>query len=216
MYKCWYYILYIIGSKLGIRLQLHIQIQMHTHINTHTPTHTHIVSQEIYLSNNTNFFKNIILSFFCCVYNFGLNLVSLVQNIKNLPAMWDTWVWSLSQDDPLEEGMATHCRILAWKIPMDRGAWRATVYGVTKSRTGLSISKLMQMLEFSWVYAFWNQLYWSERMCNYMLPCGGHSSVCFDRGTPFSQSPQCRYKIPPPLPKISFSSQLNVYPLSHR
>ena len=33
------------------------------------------------------------------------------------------------------EGMATHCSILAWRIPMDRGAWWATVHGVTKSRT---------------------------------------------------------------------------------
>ena len=146
--------MYIIGSKLGIRLQLHIEIQMHTH------THTHIVSQEIYLSNNTNFLKNIILSFFCCVYNFGLNFVSLAQNVKNLPAMWDTWVWSLSQEDPLEEGKATHSRILAWRIPMDRGAWQATVYGVTKSRTGLNISKHAQMLEFSWAYAFWRRRQW--------------------------------------------------------
>ena len=38
----------------------------------------------------------------------------------------------------LEEGMATHSNILAWRIPMDRGAWRATVYGVTKSQTQLS------------------------------------------------------------------------------
>ena len=36
-------------------------------------------------------------------------------------------------EDPLEEGMATHSSILAWKIPTDRGAWRATVHGVTKS-----------------------------------------------------------------------------------
>ena len=36
-----------------------------------------------------------------------------------------------------EEGVATHSSILAWRIPMDRGAWRATVYGVTKSQTWL-------------------------------------------------------------------------------
>ena len=35
----------------------------------------------------------------------------------------------------LEEGMATHSSVLAWRVPMDRGAWRATVYGVTKSWT---------------------------------------------------------------------------------
>ena len=38
----------------------------------------------------------------------------------------------------LEEGMAIHCSILAWRIPMDRGAWWATVHGVAKSCTRLS------------------------------------------------------------------------------
>ena len=37
--------------------------------------------------------------------------------VKNLPAMQETWVQSLSWEDPLEEGMATHSRILAWRIP---------------------------------------------------------------------------------------------------
>ena len=46
------------------------------------------------------------------------------QMVKNVPAMWETWVWSLGWEDPLE-GMATHSSILAWRIPMDRGAWRA-------------------------------------------------------------------------------------------
>ena len=41
----------------------------------------------------------------------------VAQSIKNPPAMRETWVGSLSQEDPLEEGMATHSSILAWKIP---------------------------------------------------------------------------------------------------
>ena len=45
----------------------------------------------------------------------------MAQLVKNLPAMWETWVWSLGWEDPLEEGMATHSSILAWRIPMDRG-----------------------------------------------------------------------------------------------
>ena len=44
-------------------------------------------------------------------------------------------VQSLDQEDSLEEGMATHSNILAWRIPMDRRAWQATVYGVAKSQT---------------------------------------------------------------------------------
>ena len=52
--------------------------------------------------------------------------------------MLETWVQSLGWEDPLEEEMATHSSILAWRIPTDRGAWRATVHGVPKSRTQLS------------------------------------------------------------------------------
>ena len=62
----------------------------------------------------------------------------LAQTVKNLPTMWEIWVPSLGQEDPLEESMATHSDILAWKIPMDRGTWQATVHGVRKSWTRLS------------------------------------------------------------------------------
>ena len=58
--------------------------------------------------------------------------------VKNLPAMREALVQSLGWEDPLEKGMATNSNILAWRIPMDRGAWRATVQGVSKSQTGLS------------------------------------------------------------------------------
>ena len=44
----------------------------------------------------------------------------------------ETWVRSLGWDDPLEEEMKTHSSSLAWRIPMDRGAWRAMVHGATK------------------------------------------------------------------------------------
>jgi len=51
--------------------------------------------------------------------------------------MQETWVQSLGWEDPLEEGMATHSSILAWRIPTDRGTWWATVLGVTKNQTQL-------------------------------------------------------------------------------
>ena len=41
----------------------------------------------------------------------------VVQMVKNLPAIQETWDQSLGQDDALEKGMATHCSILAWRIP---------------------------------------------------------------------------------------------------
>ena len=63
-------------------------------------------------------------------------LASLVaQRLKCLPAMWETWVRSLGWEDPLEKEMATHSKYSGLGNPMDRGAWRATVYGAAKSRT---------------------------------------------------------------------------------
>ena len=53
------------------------------------------------------------------------------QLVKNLPAMREIWVWSLSWEDPLEKGKAIHSNILAWRIP-----W--TIHGVAKSWTWLS------------------------------------------------------------------------------
>ena len=50
----------------------------------------------------------------------------VAQMVKNPPVMWETWVQSLDLGDPLEEGMATPSSILAWRIPMDQGAWKAT------------------------------------------------------------------------------------------
>ena len=62
----------------------------------------------------------------------------VTQTVKTLPAMWETWVRSLGWEDPLEEGTASHSSILAWRIPMDRGAWWAIVHEVTKSWARLS------------------------------------------------------------------------------
>ena len=58
--------------------------------------------------------------------------------VRSPPAVQETWVRSLGWEDPLKEGMTTHSTILAWRIPIDRGAWWATVHGVAKSRTRLS------------------------------------------------------------------------------
>ena len=66
--------------------------------------------------------------------------IMVAQTVKIPPAVQETWVGSLGQEDPLEEGMATHSSILAWRIPMDRGAWRATIHGVANSWTRLSTS----------------------------------------------------------------------------
>ena len=60
------------------------------------------------------------------------------SGIENLPVMQETQetqIQSLGLEDPLEEGVAIHSSILAWRIPMDRGAWWATVHGIIKNRT---------------------------------------------------------------------------------
>ena len=59
--------------------------------------------------------------------------------VKNTPAIQETqemWIWSLDQEDSLEEGIATHSTIFAWRIPWT-GVWWATVHGVTQSQTQL-------------------------------------------------------------------------------
>ena len=58
--------------------------------------------------------------------------------VKNLPAVRETWLQSLVWEDHLEEDMAAHSSILAWRIPIDRGPQQATVHGVTKSQIRLS------------------------------------------------------------------------------
>ena len=53
----------------------------------------------------------------------------MAQMVKNLPAMWETWVQSLGREDPLEKGMATNSSVLAQRIPWTE----ATVHGATES-----------------------------------------------------------------------------------
>ena len=54
----------------------------------------------------------------------------VAQLVKNLPAMWETWVRSLGWEDPLEKGQATHSSILAWRIP-----WTVYPWGCRESDT---------------------------------------------------------------------------------
>ena len=64
-----------------------------------------------------------------------MDKISLVaQMVKNLPAMPETWIQSLGQEDPLEKGMATHSSILAWRIPWTEKPGRLQSMGLQKVR----------------------------------------------------------------------------------
>ena len=65
----------------------------------------------------------------------GTSLVA--QMLKNLPAMWVTWVQSLGQEDSLEKGMATHSSVLAWRIPWTEEPGQLQFMG-SQSQTQLS------------------------------------------------------------------------------
>ena len=68
-------------------------------------------------------------------YPLQYSWASLVaQTVKNPPAIQETWVRSLGWEDPLEEGMATHSSILAWRIPWTEEPGERQVHGVAKSQ----------------------------------------------------------------------------------
>ena len=68
------------------------------------------------------------------IYSRASQVVLVVKNPPASAGDIKTWVQSLGQEGTLEEDMATHSSILAWRIPVDREAWWATVHGVTKSQ----------------------------------------------------------------------------------
>ena len=92
----------------------------------------------------------------------------VAKTVKNLLAMQETWIWFLGWEDPLEEGMATHSSNLAWRIPMDRGAQQATVYGGHKE---------LDMTE--WLSTFPSTAFWFlKRLFSFTLWIKNISSLC--------------------------------------
>ena len=100
------------------------------------------------------------------------------QLVKNLPAVQENQVWWLGWEGPLENEMATHFSILAWGIPVDRGAWRATVHGVARVRHDLA-TKPPPVIYKSWRLGYslaqWNKNFWDgnflflRSLCNWQL-----------------------------------------------
>ena len=63
--------------------------------------------------------------------------------VKNLPAMQETSVKFLGQEDPLEKEMATHSKIPAWEISWTEGAWQATIHAVARVKYDLATKPLL-------------------------------------------------------------------------
>ena len=57
--------------------------------------------------------------------------------VKKPPAVWESWAQSLGREDSLEESMATHASILAWRFPWTVEPWQTIVHEVAKSQTRL-------------------------------------------------------------------------------
>ena len=94
----------------------------------------------------------------------------VAQLVKNPPAMWETWVRSLGWEVPLEEGMATHSSILAWRMPTDRGAWWVAIHGVAKSQTWLSSQTELNWTELDTGSFLCMSPSWSLSVClNFLL-----------------------------------------------
>ena len=106
----------------------------------------------------------------------------MAQTVKNLPAMQETWVPSLGWEDYLENGRATPLQYSCLENPTDKGVWRATVHGVTKSRTRLS------NFHYS-LLCFLGFLYGRETVIpKLLLLSGSHSSLGDAEGTEAPES----------------------------
>ena len=88
--------------------------------------------------------------------------------VKHLPAMRETWVQSLGQEDLLEKGTATHSSILAWKILWMEEPGEATVYGVAKSRHNWDAEDLVPWPSVFCVFFLF--LFFSLKACEGNLP----------------------------------------------
>ena len=78
----------------------------------------------------------------------------MAQTIKTLPAMQETWLRSLGQEDPLEEGMAAHSSLLAWRIPWTEEPGGLQSMGLTKSQTLLSVRTHTHMRILMYIHPF--------------------------------------------------------------
>ena len=134
----------------------------------------------------------------------------MAQRVKNLPAMWETQVQSLCQEDPLEKGMATHSSILAWRIPWIEepgrlnSPWGPKESGMTERLTQPTPTQVL--INRCWIIAYMNE--WTNVIHVILSNCD--YSVDFYNLTGKNEYCKLNRKLLN-HPVFSFSSQ-NVFP----
>ena len=133
--------------------------------------------------------------------------------------MQETQIRSLGWEDLLEKEMATHSSILAWRIPMDRGAWRATVHGITKTQTGLSGSaqrREANTLPTLQRLSLWLLLPSSLSRSSSLTQARAFSLIKkrFKASTAISTGPSCREKVKPRPPALASFVIMQGFPLN--
>ena len=126
MYGCWK------TCWLHIYIYIYIYIYIHTHIYTFMYIYVCICIYNYSLQ--ALYF--ILLAFCIYIYIYGGCLMTqrVMPLSISLPAMWETWVWSLGREDPLEKELANHSSILAWKIPWMEEPGRLQAIGSQRVR----------------------------------------------------------------------------------
>ena len=109
----------------------------------------------------------------------------VAKTVKNPPAMQETWVRSLGWEEPLEEGMATHPTILSWRIPIDRGAWWATVHGAARRHDWVTKHPAHLWLSGTLLYLSVDSLLLSR------VSLYGYSTICLSGYSPFDGLLDC-------------------------
>ena len=136
-----------------------------------------------------------------------------VQMVKNLPAMQETWVQSLGQEEPLEKGMATHSSILAWKIPWMEEPGRLQSMGLQRvghdwttslstSWNSPSTSSSNWNLVISWEQSIPGRLSYTSYSCIQSHVAVGGSSSLFLTGMPIPLDPHSLTN--PPIVRLAF------------
>ena len=118
----------------------------------------------------------------------------VAQMVKNLPPVWETWVWSLGQEDPLEKRMATHSSILGWRIPWREEPCRLQSMGSQRGclMSSGSIHKLYCGIYSTFKWSF-DEIVWGGKSSprptpqqSWLLSCGSFLGVRYKRSCRYS------------------------------